>query len=776
MKLRTKGLKARDLDLDLKGSTLLIGPNGSGKSTASDALRFLALGYVPNLGKRPVDTAALMKGEEMAVALMLDDGRVIQRTLKRDADKLVQEVEVSWLKKAKTTEGGKAILGLFGAEEADAAECLDIRTLLGAKPNERASRIEQLMASAGVNIDERIAMVDRFTLQRLIGVTDERMPENTADALPMVAEPQQAVLKNTREALTGRLKESGLGEALDWANQAKRDASTGLKNRQAAQAELKKKLAGVPEPAAEVLGDLRREAGKMQRDIGGLEADHRNYKELAEARMNAEQAVQTRASAAADAQAKLNDARNQHGSKPGQLEKEIAGFGKDLSGLVDPEREECHAVSQISSWLRELQEKNKALTVPGVRSIEAERQALMSACGVLDALKASPWSEVLEITKKLLGRLPTKGNVRTIKDVKAIVTIAEKEGGATVDEAENKVDEAKGAYKDAEAERKSELKAAETAKGKIRDNEKEQKDTEAKLKLEEKADQEAYDKKAKAVRDRRVLVESNMRRTADELLEINSEISDVEAYADTTADSLAAAREVLGEMRPLGAEPTDPEVLKGELEVLEKRVKEETEKEVAFKQIKTIVDEIDRAKAKVDVWSALEFALQRARGIELSSKSGRLLTFMTDFFKAAGRSEVPFVRATTGSTIVGWKRADGLEVQAQALSGGEWCLFCAAITSAVVLIRPSELKVLLVEAGEGDPETLFQLMKGINGIANGLTATLVMTHNEHLKVEVKDWQIINVAADERVDEAPRSDKAKETKEGDGKDGSKTGGK
>jgi hypothetical protein len=148
---------------------------------------------------------------------------------------------------------------------------------------------------------------------------------------------------------------------------------------------------------------------------------------------------------------------------------------------------------------------------------------------------------------------------------------------------------------------------------------------------------------------------------------------------------------------------------------------------------------------------------------------------MTEFLAAAGRKEIPFVRAALGSCSVGWKREDGREVQAQVLSGGEWCVFAAAITSAVILIRPSDLKILLIEAGEGDGPTLRAIMKGIDGIANGLTAAVVMTHADTLADYSKDWKVINVRTDERVEATrPAGDKPK-TKKGDRKDGAtKTG--
>lgn len=75
MHIRTTGLKARDLDLELPKLVVLAGPNGSSKSTVTDGFRFAVLANVPALGKRLQDSAALMRGREMTVEIGLDDSR-----------------------------------------------------------------------------------------------------------------------------------------------------------------------------------------------------------------------------------------------------------------------------------------------------------------------------------------------------------------------------------------------------------------------------------------------------------------------------------------------------------------------------------------------------------------------------------------------------------------------------------------------------------------------------------------------------------------------------
>ena len=51
----------------------------------------------------------------------------------------------------------------------------------------------------------------------------------------------------------------------------------------------------------------------------------------------------------------------------------------------------------------------------------------------------------------------------------------------------------------------------------------------------------------------------------------------------------------------------------------------------------------------------------------------------------------------------------------------------AGLTAAVVALRGAEVRLLIVEAAECDDATLRQLLRGIAGIADELTAALVMT-------------------------------------------------
>src|SRR6185436_12053336 len=167
MKLKTIGIKAQDQELALERLMVLSAPNGSGKSTFAEALRFLALGYVPSLGKRPQDSAALMREQLMAAILTLPDGRVVGRSLEETEKGYHARAECSWLEGGGVQRHSAELLALFGRDERDVAEALDIRQLLNATPQQREARIAGLLSAGLASPAEKSARLRRLFLERV---------------------------------------------------------------------------------------------------------------------------------------------------------------------------------------------------------------------------------------------------------------------------------------------------------------------------------------------------------------------------------------------------------------------------------------------------------------------------------------------------------------------------------------------------------------------------------------------------------------------------------
>ena len=181
MRLEFNGLKAADRSVELGKLNLFRGPVGSGKSSCLDALRFLALGYVPQNGKLPELTGRLMRGTEIGARLSLD-GRTLERRLICEQVKGVtryraEAIDSAHSPKAKATEHSERIRGLFGSSDAEAAENLDLRALLSLSGNERAKKVQALLANtSGMSVDEIMSIVGPLAVCRVAEYPEAKLP------------------------------------------------------------------------------------------------------------------------------------------------------------------------------------------------------------------------------------------------------------------------------------------------------------------------------------------------------------------------------------------------------------------------------------------------------------------------------------------------------------------------------------------------------------------------------------------------------------------------
>jgi hypothetical protein len=78
-KITASAFKGLTFALDLQDITFLVGSNFAGKTARTDAIRFLLLGYLPELGATNVATFGLASGREMVVEGTFDNGQTIRR-------------------------------------------------------------------------------------------------------------------------------------------------------------------------------------------------------------------------------------------------------------------------------------------------------------------------------------------------------------------------------------------------------------------------------------------------------------------------------------------------------------------------------------------------------------------------------------------------------------------------------------------------------------------------------------------------------------------------
>jgi hypothetical protein len=97
--ISAQGLKGRNIEQKLEPVCLLHGDWASGKTAITDAIRLGLLGYLPELGKRSVDTFKLASTDKMAVELEFDGRDKIKRSWTGKGGKVTSDKALpAWLK------------------------------------------------------------------------------------------------------------------------------------------------------------------------------------------------------------------------------------------------------------------------------------------------------------------------------------------------------------------------------------------------------------------------------------------------------------------------------------------------------------------------------------------------------------------------------------------------------------------------------------------------------------------------------------------------------
>ena len=91
-RITAKNFKGQTFDLILSPLTMLVGANFAGKTARTDLIRWVLLGFLPELGKTNRATFGLASGREMIGTAEFDDGTVIKRRLFLKGDTVKEEV------------------------------------------------------------------------------------------------------------------------------------------------------------------------------------------------------------------------------------------------------------------------------------------------------------------------------------------------------------------------------------------------------------------------------------------------------------------------------------------------------------------------------------------------------------------------------------------------------------------------------------------------------------------------------------------------------------
>lgn len=712
MHLQIRGMKAADRDIELARLNVLCSANGTGKSSIVDAIRFLALGYVPALGKTHAATADLMGTDHMAVQLVLDDGRAATRTLRRNGDKLEMTVHTTW---SKDGFHDAAILALFGENEADVAEQLDIRELLSLSAGQRAARIERIVGSGG-EADDLAGRVARVTIARLLGLDPGQLPESLKEARANLAPGRDAVIQEIGPTLSANLREQGLPPVLELITKAKNEAADAVKKRHAARDEIQTRLSTLGS-ASLAIEDLEAERDALQRSIGAhnqfAKAEARRTRELDAARSELATVTSTH-EAALDQMVKIAHAATsmieELEKKPEEYDGQIAVLRAQTFGVhIDNER--IKLIEQTLPSLVDVPVEDLTRYEKTVEQLEKE----------LAGAHESPWAEVRRIGEQWLAGW--SDDMSAAVAPRRLVALADENGGNTV-ALESTLLSAKDALKLA-----GERAAIAMQTNVERATKRAELETEASVLRTESAGAVAKVKRLEKERDAEVeALVAKKNQVAGAIAQARQNVREQDAHVGKLQETLAAVTERVAQLEQQPVETPDAPDL-GELDRITTAISAATQRASLKSELDTIVKEIERKDAEVDVYRALEWALKFIRAEDLRSKGEGIVSLIGAFLRAAGRDEIPYIESKKNVCALGWVRPDGRRVSVSTLSGGEWAMYAAALTSAVLTKRGGELRVLMVEAAEADFSTMVALVNGIAAMEKLTHVLLLSAHD-----------------------------------------------
>lgn len=776
VRVTIEGVKAYDGDYTIERLAAFVGPVGSGKSRVQDAIRFAALGYVPALGGREVDTARIMRGARMHVRVELSDARHFARSLIRDGATLRVESRASWIPATATnTAHGAAIRGLFGESDAEAAECLDLRELLDASPSARASRIEAILAATAMRPDEAKSLLRSLTVSRLAGIDEARLPGTIAERvafwtglLPTLDKATVLALGSTMERAEAELA-GGVPKLLLFANDGKKAATEAVRRKTSARAEVEDRSRGLEAPAA-TLADLnaRRDAASARVATlrAGIEAARkiawqRNAAEetLTRARLDVvdhpqvrEGIAQARADAArwtAEAEA-IVDPAAPASPKLVETDPKVIARADDLdadAAKIDAQAAKIEAVPEPAA---------AAYTAPAdLSGLEGEAAR---ASAELDRARVNPWTKVRTLADEVEHFLDGdgSGSVDPERVARELRTLADANGQDVAaafsrwEAASARVSEGLAAGKRVRESNEEAIAARDKAVTKwkherakafdLRGSAKAKRTEASKIRTDELARVAAENDGTVTAHEVQVdavakVVRVNAERRKTLRAQAASATEDADGDEKAIEAEAAAVREAEAKLSGLAeAAPFDLAGAEAERVALLSEVDTIDATKVAVegadarkRELDTLSAELVTAQAEAKVYVALEWSAQRLRERDLAARGGPILDRMRVFLRAAGRTEDPYLRASKGATDFGWRRA-GAELPIEALSGGETVLFSTALAAAIIGLRAPVVRVLLVEAAElGQDAPALAILAGVAALGSEIDGAIVAT-------------------------------------------------
>lgn len=736
------GLKGATASCDMGRKVLAIGPPGSGKTSLADALRYAAIGYVPLLGKEKAATARLMSGPIMSSTIRLSDGRTVTRMLQRKGKGTAGTCSVSTISpNANATEHSAAAAAMFGSDAVEAAEHLDLRSLLNATPNERAKRIESLLDATQASID-RDAYLGLYVVNKMLGNPDPGASAlHYADVpswestLPLLDEPVQVAVRWAMKSIESWDAQDRPEALLDHVTTLLNRAQAHVRQRRAARTEIEDRIGSIQTGAGNaqaVRAQRQKAAGEMAVIQDRLSALHQQRAEHDE-QLCEHQRLKDELSqlpTEADLIARVEQARSkvETATIPDPFDEEVpeavldASKAKEAQKAYEEVRDNAPVMPQPLRPYTEMQAESYATAIV--------EHALKARDAIIECINTKPNVSLIDApgVNTALGALwhACDKHIEAREEQAAVNARARAEHDRKVKE-----------YGKAASAHNAATKAVKAAYDEwVRITE-----------SEERALATAVEEWT-ARRDQHNAAIEDARRSRDELANLHTKAMEEQGTLNNRRAWVVSRLESLAEIT---SPPTDGEVaaqanrmaaLDAEVKSLDETLDVIEQAAARQHELHAIAQDIIKSEAEAGALRALKAALVALREQDMADRAGPLTERMRRFLGAAGRPETPYLIAENRKVDFGWIR-HGQRIHVSALSGGETVLFTAALAASIIDLRKPDVRCLLIEGAELGLDLCVRLIDALDECSDMYDTALICTVTTAVRETVSDeWRVL----------------------------------
>lgn len=740
-----------------------IGENGCGKTAHLMAPGFAIYGKTP-LGGTNDDNAMLAGPLGCSVSVALDDGFQWTRQLKRDPrdHRVTQEVRIVGKDGGSVKNANADILAHVG----DFSTMFDLAEFTTLAPDKRRKYVLDLCSSVqGAEAIDDLAVATRImeaVLMDRLGaatvrsffeakfsreyenVTNEERRELIAALLPKLDATFRERLGPSLEVVRAELRgdvAGGIAAAIDTADAMKNTSKRDRDASQLAAQQLSERKIALKVPAASA-EQIKEERAKADSDRQEIEAqiNLQAGKETARATLTAE-LERLKAELAAEQERLSLHLQNASTDNPAPSVLEMQAL--EIESDAGPANEGAKALrddlaaaqSQLSRLTSDASELGLGLVKEKVKVDQLSSQ--------IADIEKSPRAQLVERARTFEVRHVTKGSMDDWLGVlELILSLCDASGLATLRNHLQQALMSAGQYQEAYDAARSALEAAEN---------------EVKAKQAVVDSHQAQADKWNADRDAKLRKASDLRIKAGELRHYATAIAcgtqRLQASIKILTDQIVKAEGRLNELDAQGGH-VNVEELKAQSLRLATRMAQldvdldaKTRFHALDRELQQTILNAEQQGVSFEVYESIGRALRSLREELMFGLVKPLMSRINEFLHAAGCIEEAYCQLVNdrGKPIfaIGWQ--DGMQaVVLEALSGGEACLFGAALMYALVVVKNPPLKLLMLELAEADDGTAEAIMTAADSLSANLSNVFVATCHEPVST-IQGFAITNLS-------------------------------